>query len=83
MYQVVIPRKARKDLKKIDQRYKTRLYTAFSILANDPFIGKKLEGEHRGRYSYRVWPYRIVYAIRKHQLVIIIIRVGHWQGVYK
>ncbi|MBU4299512.1 type II toxin-antitoxin system RelE/ParE family toxin [Patescibacteria group bacterium] len=35
-----------------------------------------------GAYSYRVWPYRIIYRIYKNLLLIIVIRIGHRQGVY-
>jgi len=52
-------------------------------IALDPFVGKKLKGEYENQYSYRVWPYRIIYEIRKNELVVLVIRVGHRQGVYK
>ena len=81
-YQVIIPKKAQKDINKIDLRYKPRILAALASLSADPFIGKKLEGEHKGEWSYQVWPYRILYKINKFELIILIIRIGHRQGVY-
>lgn len=49
----------------------------------DPFIGKKLEGRFEGAYSYRVWPYRIIYRVYKNLLIVVVVHVGHRQGVYK
>ncbi|MCK5510036.1 type II toxin-antitoxin system RelE/ParE family toxin [Candidatus Parcubacteria bacterium] len=82
MYKIVIPRNAQKDLKKIDKLYKERILVALNVLSKDPFTGKKLKGDYKMQYSYRVWLYRIIYEIRKRELVVIVIRVGHRQGVY-
>jgi len=82
-YKIVLPRKVQKDLDKIDNRYKQQIRVALASLSNDPFLGKKLDGEYKGQRSYEVWPYRIIYEIFKHELVVLIIRIGHRQGVYK
>jgi len=81
-YKIVIPKKAQKDLDKIDGRYKRRIQAALISLGKDPFLGKKLEGEYKSQRSYEVWPYRIIYEIKKRELIVLIIRVGHRQGVY-
>ncbi len=82
-YQVILPKKVQKDLKKIDSRYINRVKAALVALAGNPYIGKGLDGEHKGQWSYEVWPYRIIYLIKKNELVVLIIRIGHRQGVYK
>jgi mRNA-degrading endonuclease RelE of RelBE toxin-antitoxin system len=53
------------------------------IIADNPFIGKKLDGKLTGLYSYQVWPYRIIYKIYKHILLIVVIRISHRQRAYK
>ncbi len=83
VYKIVIPKKAQKDLNAIDSRYKQRIQLALLALSSDPFLGKKLDGKYKGQHSYEVWPYRIIYEIIKRRLVVLIIRVGHRQGVYK
>lgn len=81
-YLVEIPKHAQKDLDKIPEPYQGKLLRALLRLERDPFIGKKLSGEHAGLLSYRVWPYRIIYEVRIKKLIVIIIRIGHRQGVY-
>jgi len=72
-----------KEIEKLSKKEYQRILLAFTAIASDPFIGKKLEGEYAECYSYRVWPYRIIYQILKKQLVVLVIKVGHRQGVYK
>ncbi|MBI2552560.1 type II toxin-antitoxin system RelE/ParE family toxin [Candidatus Uhrbacteria bacterium] len=81
-YQLRFKSSAERELEKIDSRYKPRILEAIVSIRQDPYIGKKLEGDRKGEWSYRVWPYRIIYRIYKHELLIIIIRIGHRQGVY-
>ena len=82
-YQVKIQKSAEKQLAKIPAIYQDKFLRIFRSLAGDPFQGKKLEGELRGKYSVRVWPYRIIYQIYKKELIVLIIDIGHRQGVYK
>lgn len=81
-YTLVVLKKAQKDLKKIDPRVRCRILDAFILLKIDPFCGKALSGEYAGIWSYRVWPYRILYTIRKSALLVTVVKVGHRQGVY-
>lgn len=79
---VVLPKKVQKDLEKIERVYRDRIIAVLAALASDPYAGKKLGGEHKGQWSRRVWPYRIIYCIKKNELIVLIIRIGHRQGVY-
>ncbi len=81
-YEIVIPNKVQKDLSRIDNRYRARINLALLALADDPLLGKKLEGEYKAFRSYEVGPYRIIYEIKKRDLVVLVIRIGHRQGVY-
>ena len=60
-----------------------RVARALDDLERDPFQGKPLKGELRGRYSYRVGDYRILYVVHQHQLLVLIIDVGHRRDVYR
>lgn len=81
-YTVIIPKKVQKDIAKIDIRYKQRILLALTMLEDSPYVGKKLAGEYAGLRSYEVWPYRIIYEVYDGCLLVIIVRVGHRQGVY-
>ena len=82
-WEIKLEKKAQKELDRVPSQYRKRILAILPAIAEDPFTGKKLVGELAGLYSYRVWPYRIIYKIYKKLLVIIIIRIGHRQGVYK
>jgi len=75
--------RARKNLNKIPEDYRTRIIAVLDDIVLDPFSGKKLSGKKKGLFSARVWPYRIIYCIEKRELIIIVIDIGNRQGVYK
>lgn len=83
MWQLRFEKRAKKDLDKIPLEYQKRIYSLLPTLLINPYSGKKLEGEFKGFYGYRVWPYRIIYKIFKKILLIFIVRIGHRQGIYK
>jgi addiction module RelE/StbE family toxin len=82
VYKVIIEKRARKELNKIPERDQIKIIRVFDVISRDPFSGKKLSGELLGLYAVRVWPYRIIYEIRKKELYVSIVHVGHRQGVY-
>lgn len=82
LFRVLIKNKVQKELDKLSLREKKRVDECLRDLAEDPFLGKKLHGEHQGEYSLRVWPYRIIYKIYKRELLVLVIEFGHRQGVY-
>ena len=81
-YKVELSRIAIKSLAKVDGRYKLRINVALVALGADPYIGKRLQGERQQEWSYRVSDYRIIYKIKVRELIVLIIDVGHRQGVY-
>ena len=82
-YRLVIPKGAQKDLNRIKGKVNDKIISALVGLAKNPYLGKKLHGKHKAEWSYRVWPYRIIYQICQKELVVLIIRISHRQGVYK
>jgi mRNA interferase RelE/StbE len=83
MYQIVLSRNAEKDLNKVDDKFKPHIFAALFDLRKNPQSGKKLKGKFQDYYSLRVGIYRIIYKIYKKELNILVIRIGHRQGVYK
>jgi mRNA interferase RelE/StbE len=74
--------KVQKELNKLTDRERSKIILILEDILRDPFSGKKLEGDLKNCYSSRAWPYRIIYEIRKKELVIVVIKIGHRQGVY-
>ncbi len=83
MCRIVLSRQAQKDLEKVDESYKPHVFAALFDLKKDPYLGKKLQGKFKDYYSLRVGNYRIIYRIYKKELNILVIRIGHRQGIYK
>lgn len=83
MYQVKLKPSAAHDLVRLSKTHRVRAQRALLGLQSDPEKGKKLEGDMRGLRSLRVWPLRVIYKILKSELLILVIRIGHRQGVYK
>lgn len=75
--------KARKNLDKLPESYRPKIRQALREIISAPFSGKKLSGNRKGQYSFRVWPYRIIYTIKKMELIIFVIDIDHRQGVCK
>lgn len=83
MYKIVIVDAAKKDLKRIPLQYRKKIGKQIDALAENPFAGKKLEGELDGVRGLRVWPYRVLYIVEKRIVTVTVVHVGHRQGVYK
>lgn len=83
MFQVRLKPSAENSLAKLPKRDQQRVGLALLGLNQDPFVGKKLQGEYKGYYSIRVWPYRVIYGVMRSELVVIVIAIGHRQGVYR
>jgi mRNA interferase RelE/StbE len=82
LWKIRLENQAKKELDRIPEEYRERILTVLPQLAQNPFVGKKLKGEYDGCYSYRVWPYRIIYRVYKSWLLVAVIHIGHRQSVY-
>lgn len=69
-----------KQLKRLPLREKKKVVRKLEFLGKDPRIGRPLKGELEGFRSLRAWPYRIIYMISNH--TIIIFSVTHRQTAY-
>lgn len=83
MYKVTINSRTKKNLKKIPQKWRNKIFIVLRSFETNPFVGKKLKGELKDYYSYRVWPYRIIYSIHKKQVLVKIENIDHRQKVYQ
>lgn len=86
MYRIEFSRSVAKVLEQIlrsDKRLYIRLLTAIESLSLNPYVGKPLKAELKGRYSFRVGFYRVLYKIHKDRLIVYIIDIGHRKEIYK
>ncbi|MBI3618579.1 type II toxin-antitoxin system RelE/ParE family toxin [Candidatus Peregrinibacteria bacterium] len=83
MFRVILIPKAQKQLERVPKSHKARIAAVIDGLANDPYGGKKLEGDLAGYYAVRVWPYRVVYTIERAIVTVKVVLIGHRQSVYE
>jgi len=73
------------DLKDIDRRTQKKIIArANDYLTKDPLsLGKPLQGIFKGLYRYRYGSYRIIYAVDRGSVLIIILRIADRKNVYE
>ena len=81
-YQIIITKRAKKDIEKLDIVAKKRLKKALLMLQKDPLSqSKKLIDSRLGQYRYRIGNYRVIYDLNDNE--IIILRIGHRREIYR
>jgi len=77
-YPITFSNTASKQFQKLlDKKLKERIASALEFIAKEPLIGKPLQAEFKGSYSFRVGDYRTIYAFSKDKKEIGIIRIEH------
>ena len=85
-YKLELSNQAERVLRRMAEREPAlyqRVAGALDDLRRDPHQGKPLKGELKGRYSYRVGSYRIVYLVRQRELLVLVIDIGHRRDIYR
>ena len=82
-YEVLFKPKFLRALKRIDKVQQIRILNKIYKLSEDPrpLASKRLKGSVY--YRLRVGDYRIIYDVADANLTVLILDVGHRQGVYK
>ena len=83
-YTIKIASKAQKELKKASPPYQQKIVKAIKELALNPIpIGvKKLKGRIN-EYRVRVADYRVIYEIHGEEMIILVIKIGHRNAIYR
>ena len=81
-YELLIQRKAQKQLANIPQPNRDRIITVVRSLSDDPRPAgaKKLSG--RDAWRIRVGDYRVIYEIHDDALVVLVVSIGHRRDIY-
>lgn len=87
MYKIVFTKNAQKEYtylyNKTNKAIFKKVRAALESLAKDPHQGKPLKLTMKGKYSYRVGMYRIIYSIKHNILTVYILDIGHRREIYK
>lgn len=81
-YRLVYTEEAARKIQGLDKSIRDRVAKAVGRLRENPELGKRLTGLLSDRFSYRVGDWRILYKIRRHELLVLILTVGHRRDVY-
>ena len=83
MYSIEVEKRCLKELKNLDKPVVRRAFELIEqVIAHDPYSRKELKGKYKGLFSYRFSDYRIVYEIKKTQLIVVVLRIRHRKHVY-
>jgi mRNA interferase RelE/StbE len=82
-FKILLSPKVNNFLKKLEKNMEKRIREKLIELSINPELGKPLVGKLAGLWSLRVGDYRAIYQIRKSELLILILKVGHRKNVYE
>ncbi len=82
-YRILYTEEAGRRLAKLDKVVKERVGRAIVRLSEHPELGKRLTGILNDRWSYRVGDWQILYKVKKNELLILVLTVGHRSDVYE
>lgn len=86
MWKVIYRPGILKFIEKLDNKTQENIKSyvkKISNLADPDRFGKPLSANLKGLWRYRVGDYRIICDIRKKELVILVIDIGHRSKIYK
>ncbi|MGO9017394.1 MAG: type II toxin-antitoxin system RelE family toxin [Syntrophobacteraceae bacterium] len=69
--------RALKDVAEVPKDDRRRIVDAIEKLVADPLGGRPLKGRWKGLRRIRVGLYRVIYALRRSELTILVLRIGH------
>jgi mRNA interferase RelE/StbE len=71
--------------KKYNHLYDKIMNDVYPILKNNPFFGvniKKLKGEYKEIYRFRIGNFRLFYTIDEQELIVFIVNIENRQDAY-
>jgi mRNA interferase RelE/StbE len=83
VYSIRIKRSAVKELERLPGEARHRVVAAIDRLAAEPLAGSVLKGEFSGLRRLRVGQYRVIYEAMHQEIVILVVRIGHRQSIYR
>lgn len=82
-YRILYTEEAVHRLARLDKAVKERVGRAIIRLSEHPELGKRLTGILSDRWSYRVGDWRILYKIKKKEVIILVLTIGHRSDIYE
>lgn len=83
VYSLRIPPEIEAFIRILHPGLKLKIRRALDEISINPHIGKTLKEELSGLYSYRVSQYRIVYKIKREEILVEVVEVAERRIVYQ
>ena len=82
-FEVIFRQSVAKDLRQIPKKDIKRILKRIEALRSEPRPPgvEKLSGQEK--YRIRQGVYRILYEIRNHELIVVVVKIGHRRDVYR
>jgi len=81
-YRLIATSRFERSFRKLDKQTKLRIDEHLRILETDPYSGKQLHGELKGKYSLRIGEFRVIYMINQQEKAVYLLDVGHRKAIY-
>jgi len=72
-----------KGFRQLETSLKGRIDTEVKRLQGNPYMGKPLHGDLKGKRSLRIGNYRVIYQIDEVRKAVFLIAVGHRKKIYE
>lgn len=82
MYELIFEKRTLKDLNKLDQNIKNRIWNKLQVCKQDPFRYLESLIEIKS-FKLRVGDYRIIIDVENGLKILHILKVGHRKNVYE
>jgi len=82
MYEIIFRNPAKRFLKRLDSYDQKEILDKIEKLKYNPELGKTLVGSLSGLWKLRYDKYRVIYQIKKQELIILVLDIGHRKNVY-
>jgi mRNA interferase RelE/StbE len=81
--QLIYSKTSRDQIKKLHPDIKSIIRDRLKKIAKKPYIGKRLERDLSGYFSFRARRFRIIYKVREEDQIIEVHYVGHRRDIYE
>ncbi|MBS3086048.1 type II toxin-antitoxin system RelE/ParE family toxin [Candidatus Pacearchaeota archaeon] len=82
MYRIIFQKPAELFFRRLDKKEQEIISKKIVNLSDNPQLGKPLIGKLAGLWSLRIGKYRAIYQIRRNELIILILKIGHRKNIY-
>lgn len=82
-FQVKVTSYASEAGKKLPPETRKAAKSALKMVAANPYIGKQLQADLNGFWTFRFQRYRIVYRIDMQTKIIVVWAIGHRRDIYE